>query len=92
MVLSGDNVISILSHSIVVCKAVERSLTYSTITGYGLYFESGGDVEIRDNGVNLYGTAGAIRFALVNPGVTAAMPGAYGWTSQHSGVVKRLST
>lgn len=90
-VLNSDNIISLLSQSTITLQDVDQSATYSTITGFGIYFQSSAFLELRDAGANLTGATGAIRFDCVNPGVTAAIPAAYGWTNQQSAVVKRLS-
>lgn len=90
-VFNSDNVISLLSQSTITLSNTDQSATYSTITGYGIYFKSSAFIELHDAGANLTGATGAIRFDCVSPGVTAAIPAAYGWTQQQSAVVKRLS-
>lgn len=90
-VLNSDNIIAVTGQSVITLQNVDYSATYSTITGFGVYFVSGGTVELHDAGANLTGATGAIRYTLVNPAVTAAIPAAYGLDSQHTAMVKRLS-
>jgi hypothetical protein len=90
-VFNSDNVISIIGQSTLTLISVDRSATYSTVTGFGVYFQSSGCVELHDDGANLAGATGAIRYECVNPGVTDAIPAAYGWSNQQSAWVKRLS-
>jgi len=90
-VLNSDNIIVMISQSTITLQNTDRDATYSTISGYGIYFQSSAFVELQDAGANLTGATGAIRFDCVSPGVTAAIPAAFGWTNQQSAVVKRLS-
>lgn len=90
-VFNSDNIIALISQSTITLQSTDQSATYSTITGYGVYFKSSAFIELQDAGTNLFGATGAIRFDCVSPGVTAAIPAAYGWTQQQSAVVKRLS-
>jgi hypothetical protein len=90
-VLNSDNIIAVTGQSVITLQNVDYSATYSTITGFGIYFVSGGTVELHDAGANLTGATGAIRYTLVNPAVTAAIPAAYGLDSQQTAMVKRLS-
>lgn len=90
MVIGGDNIITIIGCSDLIVSRVDN--TYSTITGYGVYFSGSGRVELIDSGAMLTGATNAIYFATVNPGVAAAIPAAFGWaTDSQSSSLKRLS-
>jgi hypothetical protein len=91
IVLNSDNVIALISQSTITLQKAERDGTYSTISAYGIYFQSSAFLELRDAGANLTGALGDIRFDCVSPGVTSTIPAAYGWTNQQAAVVKRLS-
>jgi hypothetical protein len=89
-VLDSDNILVVTGQSVITVKNADYDGTYSTITGYGIYFVAGGTVELHDAAASLSGTTGDIRYVLVNPAVTAAIPAAYGIDSQQTATVKRL--
>lgn len=90
MVIGGDNIITIVGLSDIIVSRIDN--TYSTITGYGVYFSGSGRVELQDDGAMLVGATNAIYFATVNPAIAAAIPAAFGWANDaQSSTVKRLS-
>ncbi|MCK4785552.1 MAG: hypothetical protein KAV87_17495 [Desulfobacteraceae bacterium] len=90
IVLNSDNILSLISQATITVQNIGRAATYSTITGYGVYFESTGFIELRDAAGSLTGTTGDIRYECVSPGVTDVIPAAFGMSIQQSAVVKRL--